>query len=214
LWQFKKSLIMRIPKINLSFKTYSDADLLTKANHIASSIAANPAVFASPVPPLPDLQAAIATYSADLIAAASLGRVNVATKNQSRDVLIEVLVQLGRYVTYIAAGDENILILSGYTLAKEPQPRHLENPGTVTLSNGNTTGAMISFVKRGNANSYLHEIADTLPADSTTWTKFPSINSQFTFTSLTPGKQYWVRVAAIGYRNQVAYSTVATQFAQ
>jgi hypothetical protein len=73
---------------------------------------------------------------------------------------------------------------------------------------------MISFVKRGNANSYLHEIADTLPTDSTVWTKFPSGNSQFTFTSLTPGKQYWVRVAAIGFRNQVAYSTVATQFAQ
>ena len=99
------------------------------------------------------MQAAIATYSINLTAATDLGRVNVSSKNQSRNVLIEVLVQLGRYVTFIAADDENILVMSGYTLAKEPQPRHLENPGTVTLSNGNTSGTMISFVKRGNANN-------------------------------------------------------------
>ena len=205
---------MRIPKINLSFLNYSDADLLKKANHIASSIAANAAVFATPAPPLPDLLEAIATYSTALTSAADLGRVNVSVKNQSRDVLIEVLVQLGRYVTFVAAGDENILVLSGYTLAKEPQPRHLENPGTVTLSNGNTSGTIISIVKKGNASSYLHEITDTLPTDSTVWNKFPSGNRQYTFSNLTPGKQYWIRVAAVGYRNQVAYSTIATQFAQ
>ena len=205
---------MRIPKINLSFASYSDADLLTKATHIASSIAANPGVFATPVPPLTDLQDAIGTYATDLTAAANLGRVNVSVKNQSRQALIEVLVQMGRYVIYVANGDENTLVLSGYTLTKEPQPRHLENPGTVTLSNGNTSGVLVSFVKRGNANSYLHEIVDALPTDSTVWTKYPSVNSQFTFTDLTPGKQYWVRVAAVGYRNQVAYSTVATQFVQ
>lgn len=205
---------MRSSRINLSFSPYSDVNLLKKSNHISSSIGANPSVFTSPVPTVADLQGVINTFDTDLTAAADLGRVNVSAKNQSRAVLIETLLQLGRYVTFVAAGDENVLILSGYTLAKEPQPRHLENPGNVTLSNGNTPGAMISFVKRGNANSYLHEIADTLPTDSTVWTKFPSGNSQFTFTNLTPGKQYWVRVAAIGFRNQVAYSTIATQFAQ
>jgi hypothetical protein len=160
------------------------------------------------------LQAAIATYTTDLTAAADLGRVNVANKNQSRQVLTEVLVQLGRYVTYVAAGDENILVASGYTVSKDPQPRHLENPGTVTLSNGNTSGTIVSMVKKGNAYSYLHEITDVLPTESIVWTKLPSNSKQFTFTNLIPGKQYWVRVAAIGYRNQVAYSTVATLFAQ
>ena len=205
---------MRIPKINLSYSGYPDADLLKKSNHIFSSVGGNPTVFVSPLPWLPNLGDATATYATNLTAAADLGRVNISNKNQSRKVLIDALVQLSRYVTLIAAGDENILVLSGYTLAKEPQPRHLDNPGTVTLSNGNTSGTLISLVKRGNATSYSHEIADTLPTDSTVWEKFATGSCQFTFTNLVPGKQYWVRVAAIGYRNQVAYSAVATQFVQ
>jgi len=205
---------MRIPKINLSFSPYTDANMLKKANQVATSVGSNPAVFVSPLPWLPNLGDAIESYSTNLTAATDLGRVNVSNKNQSRIVLTEALVQLGRYVTLIAAGDENILVLSGYTVAKEPQPRHLDNPGTVTLSNGITSGSLVSFVKRGNANSYSHEIADTLPTESTVWEKFASGNCQYTFTNLTPGKQYWVRVAAIGYRNQVAYSPVATQFVQ
>ncbi len=205
---------MRIPKINLSYSGYPDADLLKKSNHILSSVGGNPDVFVSPLPWLSNLGDATETYATDLTAAADLGRVKVSNKNQSRKAVIDALVQLGRYVTLIAAGDENILILSGYTLAKEPQPRHLDNPGNVTLSNGNTSGTLVSLVKRGNANSYVHEITDTLPTESTVWEKFASGNCQFTFTNLIPGKQYWVRVAAIGYRNQVAYSPVATQFVQ
>ncbi len=205
---------MRIPKINLSFSGYPDPGLLKKSNHILTSVGGNPDVFVSPLPWLPNLGDATDTYSTDFIAAADLGRVNVSNKNLSRKLLIEALVQLGRYVTLIAAGNENILTLSGYTLAKEPQPRHLDNPGTVTLSNGNTSGTLVSLVKRGNANSYSHEITDALPTETTVWEKFASGNCQFTFTNLTPGKQYWVRVVAIGYRNQVAYSAVATQFVQ
>ena len=205
---------MRNPKINLNFTIYSDADQLTKANLIATCIAANPTVFATPEPPLTDLQAAIDKYANDLTAAAALGRVNVDNKNRSRAVLMDILVQIGRYVMFVAAGVEKILVLSGYTLAKTPQPHHLVNPGNVTLTNGITTGTIVCTVKGGNANSYLHEITDVLPTDSTVWTKFPSNSRQFTFMDLTPGKQYWIKVAAVGYRKQIAYSTVATQFAQ
>ena len=77
---------MRNPKINLNFTIYSDADQLTKANLIATCIAANPTVFATPEPPLTDLQAAIDKYANDLTAAAALGRVNVDNKNRSRAV--------------------------------------------------------------------------------------------------------------------------------
>src|SRR5664279_2357653 len=103
---------MRIPKINLDFSKYSDSNLLVKANHILSSMTENAAVFPTPTPALADVQAAIATYSADLTAAAALGKVNVSNKNLSRNTLTDLLVQLGRYVTFIAAGDENILVMS------------------------------------------------------------------------------------------------------
>ena len=114
---------------------------------------------------------------------------------------------------FIANGDEAVLISSGFTLAKAPQPRKLDNPGNVELVYGITAGALISSIIKRNATSFVHEIADVLPAEDTTWTSYPSSTSQFTFTDLTPGKQYWVRVAAIGNRKQIAYSTTATQFA-
>jgi hypothetical protein len=209
----KNFLKMRIPRLNISFARYSDADFLNKANHIASSMTDNPA-FPTPVPPLADVQDAIATYSTNLTAAAALGRVNVAEKNQSRFILELVLVQLARYVMYTANGDATILISSGFDVARDPQPRHLDNPGAVIVGNGNTSGTLTAAIKKGNATSFVHEITDTLPTDTTVWTKYPTNTRQFVFTNLTPGKQYWVRVAAVGYRNQVAYSTIATQFVQ
>ena len=90
---------MRIPKINLSYSGYPDADLLKKSNHIFSSVGGNPTVFVSPLPWLPNLGDATATYATNLTAAADLGRVNISNKNQSRKVLIDALVQLSRYVT-------------------------------------------------------------------------------------------------------------------
>ena len=44
---------------------------------------------------------------------------------------------------------------------------------------------------------------------------FPGITtadskSQYVFRGLVPGKQYWIRVAALGTRSQIAYSTIAT----
>jgi len=74
-------------------------------------------------------------------------------------------------------------------------------------------GTLISSIHKGNASSFIHEIADALPTDETNWTCYPTSTSQFTFTGLIPGKQYWVRVAAVANRKQIAYSNIATQFA-
>ena len=172
----------------------------------------NPA-FTDPVPTLAQVQDGVTVYSQKLDAATSGGRNAVADKNQARSVLEQLLFQLGLYVMFIANGDEAILVSSGFTLAKMPQPRKLENPGNVVLVYGITAGTLVSTVSKGNANSFIHEITDALPTDATSWTNFPSSTSSFNFTNLTPGKQYWVRVAAVGNRKQIAYSNFATQFA-
>lgn len=205
---------MKLQKISISFTRYSDADFLNKAEHILQSMTGN-ASFPDPIPTLADLQAAVTKYSNDLIAAAGLGRINVAEKNKSRQVLEQLLVQLGMFVMFVANGDAAILTGSGYTLTKEPEPRYITNPGNVTLSNGITTGEMLSTVKTGKGViNYLHEITAEAPADNTVWTSNPSSKSRYVFTNLVAGKQYWVRVAAVGSGGQVAYSTVATQFVQ
>ena len=207
------SIVMKLVKVSISFSRYSDADFLNKATFIVASMTGNVA-FPNPVPTLAEVQAALDKYSADLVAAAWLGRNNVAEKNKSREALEQLLAQLGMFVMFIANGDVAILTGSGYTLNKEPEPRYIDNPGNVTLSNGITSGNLVAAVKNVANNGYLFQITDALPAENTMWTSHTSSKRQFTFSSLLPGKQYWVRVAALGKRNQSAWSTVATQFVQ
>ena len=199
-------------KLLLSFRILTDSNFLTKAILIVTSMTDNPA-FPNPIPTLADVQAALGAFSDALIAAGGLGRTNVADKNQKRLVLEDLLYQLGLWVMFSANNDYAILTSSGFSVAKEPQPRWLQNPGNVILTYGITAGQLISTVAKGNAVSFIHEISDELPTEETTWTSYPSSTSTFTFTNLVPGKQYWVRVAAVGNRKQIAYSNIATQFA-
>jgi hypothetical protein len=205
---------MRTAKISISFSFYSDVNLEAKASYIIASMKGNPS-FTDPVPNIAELQAALKQFSADLLAAANLDRKKIANKNASRAVLEQLLTELGMYVMYVAKGNEATLTSSGFTLGKIPQPRYIDNPGNVTLSNGITSGQMVASVVAVKGNSgYVYEICAEQPTETNVWTSFAASRSKFTFTNLLPGKKYWIRVAATGFRGQIAYSPVASQFAQ
>ncbi|RTL56072.1 MAG: fibronectin type III domain-containing protein [Sphingobacteriales bacterium] len=205
---------MKTPKINLSFYAYSDADFENKVAHILNSMTGNPA-FPAPIPALADVQAALDKYREDLIAAATLDRVAIAKKNQSRAELELLTKQLGMYVMFIAREDVAILTSSGFTLSKQPEPRYITNPGNVTLSNGLSSGELVASVEAvPGAKSYVYQIVATEPTDTTMWESITVTRSKYTFNGLLPGKRYWVRVAAAGRDEQIAYSPVASQYVQ
>jgi hypothetical protein len=205
---------MRIQKISISFSKYSDADFLNKAEHILQSMNNN-SDFPNPVPTIAELQAAVTKYSTDLVAAAGLGRNNVAEKNKSRQALESIISQLGMFVMFSANGDAAILTRSGYTLTREPEPVYIGNPGNVTISSGITSGELVGTIKStGGAVGYLHQICEEQPTEATVWNSTPSSKSKFVYKNLLPGKQYWVRVAAVGRGEQLAYSPVSSQYAQ
>ncbi len=203
---------MKFAKIQVSFTRYSDADFQQKALYIISSMTNNPN-FPTPVPPLTDVQAAYDAYASALAAAAELGRKAVADKNAARDTLELTLTQLGMYVMYAANGDDTILVSSGFTLNKIPQPRVLDSPGNVTLMVGDNPGELVSLVPKKNATGFIHQISEALPTDATAWVNHNVSTGKYTFSNLTPGKQYWVRVIALGTRGQMKYSNVGTQVA-
>lgn len=201
-------------RISTSFSKYTDAGLEDKAKLIISSMSGNPD-FPVPYPSIEDVQAASGAYSAARLAAANLGRTFVADKNAARITLDDLLSQLGNYVMNIADGDLAMLTGSGYTLYKQRELRYITNPGNVTISNGLSSGELKASVKAvAGATGYLYEITGTSPDENAVWTSIPSAACRYTFTNLQPGKQYWVRVAATGSRQQLTYSPVATQFAQ
>ena len=202
------------PKILTNLGKYADANLKDKSVYITTSMTGNP-FFESPIPSITEVQGAVKAYSNALEAAAGLDRVKVAEKNQARKVLLGLLTQLGLYVMSVANGDAYMLTSSGFTLAKTPEPGKLANPGTVTLSSGVTSGQMVSSIKRTKyARVYSYEIADKYANDVGNWTATHTTTSKHVFNGLVPGKQYWVRVAAIGTANQVTYSPISTMFVQ
>lgn len=205
---------MKTPKINLSFYAYSDADFENKVAHILNSMTDNPA-FPAPIPALADVKAALDKYSEDLIAAATLDRVAIAKKNESRAELELLTKQLGMYVMFIAKENVAVLTSSGFTVSKQPEPRYITNPGNVTLSNGLSSGELVASVDAvPGAKSYVYQIVSTEPTDTTVWESNTVTTSKYTFTGLIPGKRYWIRVAAAGRDKQIAYSPVASQYVQ
>jgi hypothetical protein len=205
---------MEKQKINLNFKDYTDANFGIKGSVIVESLNTVPE-YKMVVPAIAILQAASARYNAALLAADDLGRNNVAEKSESRLALEDMLYQAGLYVMNVANGIKALLIKSGYDLRKETEISYIDNPGPVTLTNGITTGELICSVVRGpKAKFFKHEITDELPTDATVWISHTVTTCKFTFTNLQVGKQYWVRVAAVGSRKQIAYSPVATQVIQ
>ena len=203
---------MSINKLRTGFTKYTDGDFLNKARYILECMTDNPD-FINPIPPLDELRTAITKYGNDLLAAADFGHAEVASKNQSRKNLQQLLARLAMYVMFIANGKLTILTGSGYTLAKQPESLKITNPGNVTLSIGMSSGEMESKVKAvKTARTYLHQILDHEPDESSEWTSYSCSRCKFVFKNLTPGKKYWIRVAALGSGGQIAYSTVASQF--
>jgi hypothetical protein len=205
---------MKTPKISLSFSKYPDAGMLAKSQLILSKMSGN-ANFPDPVPGLGTVEDAIDSYNTALTAAMKLGTDNVALKNAARLVLENVLRELGRWVMFIANGNITILLSSGYDLNKEPEPAYITAPTVITVSNGINSGSLVAKTPRvPGANGYVHQITDTLPGNDTAWTSTATSTSRFVHTELEPGKQYWLRIAATGSKQQIAYGPVASKYAQ
>lgn len=210
----KKFKPKKMKKIRISFSRFTDVNFRKNGEHVYDSLVNNTA-FVTLATLLVVVKTALDKYTADLAAAATNDKNAVAQKNQSRFELTALLQQLGLAVMAEANGNEAMLISSGFTLVKTREVRYIANPGNVTVSQGITSGQMISMVKgQKAATGYVHQMTTELPDDNTAWISKNSSSSKFAWEGLVPGKQYWVRVAVIGSRKQIAYSTVAVWFAQ
>jgi hypothetical protein len=205
---------MKTQKISLSFSPLSDADFMEEAKHIESKMNGN-TNFPDPTPAMEVVSTAVSNFATALTAAKELGKDNVAGKNKARLDLTVILQDLGRYVMFVAKGDVTKLISSGYRLNKMPQPVHLEVPGNVSISNGPVPGSMVVKVKAvKGAQAYIHQITDAPPTDNTVWVSVTTGRSRYVHTSLTRGKQYWLRAGATGSNEQLTYGPDSSQFAQ
>jgi hypothetical protein len=205
---------MKVISLALCFSQDSDPAFLQRTQYITDCMTGN-VFFPDPVPTMELVTEAVTQYGQSLTAAAGRDQVAVAQKNQRRRELEDIMGKLGLYVMFTAMGESAALTSSGFPQVKPAEPRYIVNPGNVTLTNGVSGGQIECRVKHQKAaRSYLHQIIDSEPTESTVWDTRTSSSSRYLFSGLIPGKKYWIRVAVVGPGDQVAYSPVASMYAQ
>lgn len=135
---------------SLSYHETKIENLPTFANGVSQGVFGNPLVFKpAGVPPPPFAQAAfnvlIANEETAYAAYKQGGKAQKAAFNIARAALMAALDKMAVYVDTIANGDENIILISGYTptsglggvVAKMAPPTA---PQTVVVTNGVSTG--------------------------------------------------------------------------
>jgi len=206
--------LMKMYRLKTGFDPLSDPDFQTKAESIYASMLGN-TNFPTPTPDLPAINAAIQDYSAALIAAQQKDKNAVAIKNQQRDNVTALLIQLANSVMTTANGDKTMLISSGFDLAKEGETTPITKPASISLTDGNNAGELVVKVPRvkGSTGYGPQYTTDPLTTKSE-WTAFMTTTSKYTFTNLEPAKKYWCRVAVVGPFNQLVYSDAVSRIAQ
>ncbi len=206
---------MKIFRITNGFDRMTDAYLLVRASFIRDSIAANPSAFPTPSPTLADIGENVADFQTAVHKAETGNRQDIAVKNDLRQALINQLHLLGNYVLFTAAGDEVIATSSGFNISKQPAPRPaITNPDGLSLKNGINRGELeLSFKRVAGANAYLYEITPSPITDNSNWETVMTTITKNLFDGLESGKEYNCRVAAIGVKQQMAYSNVVSRIA-
>jgi hypothetical protein len=201
--------LIRIPN---GYQNLKPSDLLDTASFIRFEIASRTAVFVTPNPSMTELGEVIDEYAPAVAAAQDGSKVLADQRDLIGERLINMLHNLSYYVLFTAQGNRSIVLQSGFKLAKEPVPIVMAPPTGGKLENGNQPGTLISSVKRvRGARSYNHQYTtDPLLAEGS-WITIGCTVPKCHLTGLVPGTKYYVRVGAIGPREQVLYSDVMSK---
>jgi hypothetical protein len=202
-------------KVVKYFKEWADAKLLTFARHVVASVAAAEESFPNPTPALATISAEIDNYVNLLQLSANEGKVSIALKNKSKQILLQMLSQLADYVNMTAQGNEVVLTKSGYDLSKIPEPIIMKAPEGLVVRDGSNNGELVLKFKRvKGALSYLYQYTTDPLLSESSWVSTAATTTSFTFTGLTKCVNYYCRVAAIGCKNQLVNSIVVSRVSQ
>lgn len=200
-------------KVSTSFLTTdTDAELIVDSGRIISSMTGN-ASYPTPVPTLAVVGTARGNFQTALNALDGSAAAT-ATKDQTREVLVGLLRDLALYVQQACAGDQIILLGSGYSAQKERQPAgQLAAPENLRLRRPELSGQLKARCNPvDNAASYQWRYATS--AAPANWTMAdPTTGANVTLENLTPGTVYIVQVRAIGSKGPSDWSDQAVLMA-
>src|SRR4051812_49090247 len=193
--------------VKIGFSQYSESKFFFSASNIKTKMTDNPN-FPNPTPAPDTLTALLDTYHALLEKGRSRTPAETAEKNQIRGEITTILQSLGAYVQATGNNDRAILLTSGFELSSDPRPYGpLPAPEGLKAERGLVSGSIDSSVEKvEGSRGYSFEIKDAAVPGDTDWQASFSTKTKFTFTGLTQGKQYLIRVCAKGTYPACAYT--------
>lgn len=205
---------METAHITTRFERLSDANLDILARRVIASLTANE-YFSDPQPPLQAVLEQQQRFAQLLVPAKDGSRLAASQKNDARQLLVDMLKELGRYVQYAGKGKKSILLSSGFELAKEPAGHiELEQPADIQIEGSARGEISISLGRCKGARSYIYQLAPDPLAPDSRWESAPSTRRGHTFAGLASGQRYWLRVVAVGTNEQSIASEAHAWVAQ
>lgn len=182
-----------------SSQKYSDSELSVKVSFIIEKMTGSTR-FSDPVPSLETIQTALANYNAARDKCVDGTRQDTVVKNQLRSVLEGLLKDLATYVQQVSAGDEAMILSSGFDASKRPSYiGSLECPTNFKIKMGKNKGSVVlSCDVVENARFYEFEYTETPSTTAGVWTKIVNTKHKVLIEGLSSGKQYVFRVAGAG----------------
>lgn len=195
-------------KLIISFQRLNEADFQAKAGHIIASLTGNP-YYPEPwpeqVPTLKRLNEALNAYREAYHASLTHDTVKIKQRNDARQALTELFVQLAPYLEMLAQGDTDILASTGYDLRKEPQRGQnsgiLPAPSGLRVVHGPLSGSLEVRIDRlPGAGSYEVQTTQGDPMLEANWKHAltSTTSTHIGLENLNPGQTYWVRVRGVG----------------
>ena len=190
--------------------TDSDAQLVTDAQTIVTSMTSNPS-YPTPSPALAGITTAANDFATAIANAANGGTDLTVIKNAKRAALGALLRELASYVHVACKGSLAVLLTSGFPIQKPTRTPVgvLPAPATPVLSLGSRTGELVAFTPPvPNGSTYNWRVA-LATAPTVYVLQQQTTAASDTFEGLTPGQNYLVDVNVIGSAGPSDWSDTA-----
>ena len=164
--------------------------------------------FATPTPALADFDSAIkALGTANAAVDANAGPVEHQARREAMAVVEGMVRQLAGYVQAISAGNESIILSSGFAVRKKASPIGELAPPTALMSRATDREGRGSLKWDPQYGADMYHVYMSLTAAPFQWELIgATTKSRFNADSLEPGTFYWFAVTAIGAAGETSKS--------
>ena len=186
-------------KVKIGFNGLSVTEQIERARLIVTKMTGN-SNFTTPNPSLATVSTAATALETAYNNSRGGDKTQMAIMRLRRKELLALMVQLGAYVQETSAGDEEVILSSGFDIVRPrtPKPEVAGEVRDVQVSDGSVSGAVkVTWQKADNAVIYVVMIsmsADFANAEP----KGITTKTQKEIDDLNAGTTYYVRVLALG----------------